>query len=100
VGPWVSFLGASVSGLEGDGIITLVLALVAVGTLLRRLAPAIPAACGLGITVVAGLDAQDIRNLPIAGVAWGLWLTVAGGIVLLAAAAGSAVAARRPAPAA
>jgi hypothetical protein len=100
LGPWVEFLGASVSGLEGDGLITLVLAFAAIGTVLRRLPAALPAACGLGIAVVGALDARDIGRLPVAEVGWGLPATVAGGIVLLAAAAGSAVAARRPAPAA
>ncbi len=94
-GPWVTLLGAGVSGLEGDGLITLVLALVAVGTTLRGLSRLLPAACGLGIAAVAALDLRDIGDLPIAEPGWGIWLTVAGGVVLLLAGGAGALAARR-----
>ncbi len=94
-GPWVTLLGVGVSGLEGDGLITLVLALVAVGATLRRLPAIVPAACGAGILALAALDLRDISALPLAAVGWGLAATAAGGGVLLGAGAASALASRR-----
>jgi hypothetical protein len=94
-GPWVTVLGAGVTGLEGDGLITLVLALVAVGTILRGLPALLPVLCGAGIAVVAALDLRDIVRLPVGEVGWGLAATLAGGALLLAASAARAARARR-----
>jgi hypothetical protein len=89
-GPWVTILGAGVTGLEGDGLITLVLALVAVGTIVRRLPVFLPVLCGAGIAAVAALDLRDIAGLPVGEVGWGLAATLAGGALLLAASAARA----------
>ncbi len=98
-GPWVTVLGVGVSGLEGDGLITLVLALVAVGSALRRLPAAVPALCGAGILAVAALDLRDIAALPVGEVGWGLAATVTGGALLLGAGGAAALASRRERPA-
>jgi len=98
-GPWVTILGTGVSGLEGDGLITLVLALVAVGATLRHLPAVVPAVCGAGILAVAALDLRDIAALPVAGTGWGLAACAAGGALVLAAGGASVVAGRRRHPA-
>jgi hypothetical protein len=84
-----------VTGLEGDGLITLVLALVAAGTIVRRLPAVLPAGCGAGIAAVAALDLRDIARLPVGEVGWGLPATIAGGALLLAAGALRLAAGRR-----
>jgi len=98
-GPWVTILGTGVSGLEGDGLITLVLALVAVGATLRGLPPVVAALCGAGILAVAALDLRDIAALPVGEVGWGLTACAAGGAVVLASGAASGLAGRRARPA-
>jgi hypothetical protein len=108
VGPWATAslgaISASKNGLEGDGVITLVLALVTGALLtahfLGRLGRAAPiAATALGaiallICVIDIVDASGSEGAIDTGPAWGLWLaalgaagTLAVGIVLLRPAA-------------
>jgi hypothetical protein len=97
-GPWVTVLGVGVSGLEGDGLITLVLALVAVGSALRRLPARRPGAVRRGHPRRG--RARPARHRRPAGRRGGLGLpvTTAGGALLLAAGAASALAGRRGRP--
>lgn len=96
--PWASIntaLGSvSVNGTDGDGVLTLGCAVVAVvGFAVRRpLLALIPAAIGLAIGVfdlidinrnIGGIDTEFAR----ASVGFGLWLLVAGGVLAVIAAA-------------
>ena len=91
IGPWASFGGlVQVSGVEGDGALTLGLSLIAALCLafaLRREKPsksAALAACAVGIlcSLIAGYHVVDFGSL----VSWGLWLTAAGSVALAVAA--------------
>lgn len=93
-GPWVTLGSFSKGGLEGDGVITLVLALVAAGVLLlahfrgRRAPVVVVGICGLLALAIAIIDIADVQDAGFgASVGWGLWLTLVGAIALLAAAA-------------
>lgn len=90
-GPWASLFGISKSGIDGDGVITLAVAFIVSGFLLRaRLRGAtVPlAALLVGGLLVVGISIIDILDISDKGVdvGWGLWLTLVGGVVLLAAA--------------
>ncbi len=99
IGPWVTVEGLgdfSEGGLESDGIITLVLALIVGGLVLAyrdRPAPR-GAKIGIGICAVAALaiaiiDVLDVTGTDLgvveANVGWGLWLTLVGSILLVVA---------------
>lgn len=100
-GPWATILGFSKAGTDGDGVITLVLALAAaalVGLAIRR--GRAPSRVGVGvcavlITAIAVMDVADVQDTDVGSflggsidvsVGWGLWLTLCGGIALLVAA--------------
>lgn len=92
-GPWVTLGSFSKGGLDGDGVITLFLALVAAGVLLlahvrnRRSPAVVVGLCGLLALVIAIIDIADVQDAGFgASVGWGLWLTLVGAIALLAAA--------------
>lgn len=80
--PWYTFLGISVLGIEGDGLITLVLGFIAAGlvwylTSLKRLAGA-SMALGSIITLVGLYHLTNISGV-------GVYLTVLGGSMLVGA---------------
>ena len=90
IGPWASLGFVSLSGLEGDGVITIIASLVAAAFLgiaeVRktqggRAAAYLAAGCGL---VATGVAIYDLVNLGSAA-GWGVWLTAAGGATLLVA---------------
>ena len=62
--PWASFLGASVYGIEGDGVITLIAAAAATALVLWRRHPALAAV--LGVIVLN----RWFRGLDAAGCCW------------------------------
>jgi 4-amino-4-deoxy-L-arabinose transferase-like glycosyltransferase len=90
-GPWASLFGISKSGIDGDGVITLALAaIVGVILILNRVRGSkVPLAvlfvAGALALAIAIIDILDIRDKDV-DVGWGLWLTLLGSIVLLAAA--------------
>lgn len=96
-GPWVSVEGFddTETGLESDGVITLVLALIAGGLLLAFRAPRPRGAfiglaiCAVLCLVISIIDVLDVTGTDLgvieAQVGWGLWLTLAGSIVLVVA---------------
>ena len=90
-GPWASLFGISKSGMDGDGVITLALAvIVGIFLILNRVRGGnvplavlfIAGALALAISII---DVLDVRDKGV-DVGWGLWLTLAGSVVLLAAA--------------
>lgn len=94
IGPWVTVEGFSENGLNSDGVITLILALIAAGFLglafQRKVAPSriaigICALLALAISIIDVMDVSD-TDLGVPGfepsVGWGLWLTLVGSIVL------------------
>ncbi len=83
--PWVSIFGISVSGIRGDGIITLVLALVGGAALAVRVGlldqVKIPAKVGLIVSLVCAALVALIGFADMNGAAAiGLYLTLFGGI--------------------
>lgn len=106
-GPWASFLGFGTSGIDGDGIFTLILGLggaAAIFTLwgwgrsrygLRWVAPVVGVLC----LVVAIVDLFAVTSMrgelfgePIgARVGWGLWMVTLGSLALCVTAAIAAV---------
>ncbi|PTR24246.1 hypothetical protein C8K36_108262 [Rhodococcus sp. OK519] len=112
IGPWVTFLGLSVGGTEGDGVITLilgVLAAAALGALLTRTAPprfglpwagtAVGAICLLvAIYDMANLSTEDeefFGKMIGPDIGWGLWLLLLSSIALCATATIAAIQMRR-----
>jgi peptidoglycan/LPS O-acetylase OafA/YrhL len=98
LGPWVTvegFADVSESGLESDGVITLVLSLIVGGLLLAYRNRPHPrgvmiglALCAIGALAIAIIDVLDVTSAELGGiepsVGWGLWLTLIGSIALLA----------------
>lgn len=99
IGPWVKVADISEGGLDADGVITLILGLIAAAFVVlafrKRAAPnmfaiGIPAVL---IVVIAIADISDVNGADLgvpgldASVGWGLWLTLVGGIVLAASVA-------------
>jgi hypothetical protein len=101
-GPWARALFINVSGLEGDGVITLAIAVAAAAALWRYAATGNPAfliAITAGAVVAAAIgiyDATEIESqssidffgeqLELASVGWGLYLMIAASISLAIAA--------------
>jgi hypothetical protein len=89
-GPWAKVLSTSVNGLDGDGVLTLGLAVVAavfVGlAYTKRAAPNKIAlgVCGALALLISIIDIADVSG--DISVGWGLWLTLIGSLVLIAAA--------------
>lgn len=91
-GPWVKVAFLTKDGLEGDGVITLTLAaVVAVLVIVAGLRGRTPsrlalAACAILALAICFIDILDARDAGIgaieASVGWGLWLALAGGLVL------------------
>lgn len=85
---WVDAGFASVNGLDGDGVITIVLAAVVALFALIRLAGRIPTAaavvallCGLLTALIGFIDVADVQDGGF-DPAYGLWLVVIGGIAV------------------
>lgn len=108
--PWASLGPFSASGLDGDGVITLVLGVIVLGMGIvwltaggKRWLPVVALVSAVLITLVAGYDSMNISTSepgPFGAelsVGSGLWLTLLGGIV---AATGSVLGLlrRRPQP--
>jgi hypothetical protein len=108
IGPWVTFLAMSRGATDGDGIITLILGIVAVGALfvvfnLGRTRgktswmtglTCTAAVCGVACLGVAAYSAYSIKtrasveffgNTLSAEIGWGLWLLMISAAVTLAA---------------
>lgn len=101
LGPWASVLGLSVSGIDGDGVLTLGLGIIAAaGTLVVRSDPQRPrfqahriavAASTLAL-LIAAYDTIDVSTTSgeLAGetirayAGWGLWLTLLAALALTA----------------
>lgn len=90
--PWVSVLGFSVSGIQGDGVITLILALLGATSLATRTGlldqVKIPEKAGLIASLVFAVLVALIGLLDMNGAAAiGLYLTLFGGIAWVIGAA-------------
>jgi hypothetical protein len=99
IGPWAKVLSFTQNGLDADGVLTLGLAVVAavfVGLAFRaktapnKFALGVPGALCLAIAILDIIDVKDaideIGSGFEASVGWGLWMTLVGSIVLVAAA--------------
>ena len=104
IGPWTTVFGISVAGTEGDGVITLVCAVLAAGTVrLTVNAGTTPRygtrwftiVLGLVIAAVSIIDIVDIGSVDAASPAWGIWLVLVAGSVLTVAGVLLALRARR-----
>jgi hypothetical protein len=102
VGTWVTFTGVAIEvaggtkgGLDGDGVITLGLAIIAAILLfIAQRRGKKPNIIALGITallvvVIAIIDIMDVGDTDFgaiadASVGWGLWMVLVGGILLIA----------------
>jgi hypothetical protein len=91
IGPWTTVFGLSVAGTEGDGVITLVCAVLAAATVLLTVNGGakprfgvqwITIVLGLVIAAVAIIDISDISSVDAASPAWGIWLVLVSGCVL------------------
>ena len=94
LGPWVTTTGFSESGLNSDGIITLILGLIAGGFLfLAHRRKTAPSRIAIGIIAIlclaiAIIDINNVNDTDLgvpgfeASVGWGLWVTAAGSVVL------------------
>ncbi len=90
--PWVSVLGFSVSGISGDGVVTLILALLGAASLATRTGlldqVKIPQKAGLIASLVFAVLVALIGLLDMNGAAAiGLYLTLFGGIAWVVGAA-------------
>ena len=101
LGPWATApFGVSKAGTEGDGVFTLILAVVAGVILLKTQGRTRNAPIGLmiigAISLVVGIiDINDVNEkgstalageeVDVVDVGWGLWLVTIGGAVLTAA---------------
>jgi peptidoglycan/LPS O-acetylase OafA/YrhL len=102
IGPWATVdievfgqsQSASEGGLDSDGVITLILALIAGGLLLawraqrarwQAIVATVAGALSLLIAIVdiADVSGVDDKGIGSVSVGWGLWLTLLGSIVLL-----------------
>jgi hypothetical protein len=99
VGPWQTSLLVDRAGLDGDGVITLVLALGAGALVLDRPPGSnwlmIAGLLAVGSAFVAGYDLKEIytseqtvfgEEVRLVSPGWGLWLTTVGSVVLAAGA--------------
>ncbi len=85
--PWGTAFGLEVSGLEGDGVYTLILGIVSIILLAlvswesgNKIGQPI---LGIIVIVIAGNVFLDVRDIPFVSVGLGLYLTILGGIILL-----------------
>lgn len=95
IGPWATIASFTTNGLEGDGVITLVLAIVAaLVVLVARARSRLPSRIALGICgvlalTVAVIDVVDVSGTKAgslsASVGWGLWVALAGAVILIGA---------------
>ena len=93
IGPWVSVLGLTDSGLDKDGVITLPCAIGAIAGLIHHdrkgtrgglIAALVLGALAALITVIDYFDVQgeDVEGVDLASVEWGLYLAVFSAIAL------------------
>jgi hypothetical protein len=93
LGPWVSVLEVSQSGLDKDGVITLPAALGAIAGLIHHdrkgtrgglIAALILGALAALITIIDYFDVsgEDVAGVDLASVEWGLYLAVISAIAL------------------
>jgi hypothetical protein len=90
--PWVSIFGISVSGIRGDGVITLVLAIVGGAALAVRVGlldqVKVPSTVGLVVSLVCAALVSLVGFVDMNGAAAiGLYLTLLGGIAWVVGAA-------------
>lgn len=92
--PWATAGGQSAKGTAdgADGILTLIIAIVAAGTVAattfapagvpRIIAQWATVALGVAIVVIAIVDIQDVTSSEIVSVGWGLWLVLIAGAAI------------------
>lgn len=94
IGLWTTVFGISVAGTEGDGVITLVCAVLAAGTVLLTVsggtkprfgAQWITIVLGVVVAAIAIIDISDISSVDAASPAWGIWLVLIAGCALTVA---------------
>lgn len=78
--PWVTVFGTSVAGVQGDGVLTLILGLIAAGLLWWR---SWNRRIQLGTLTVGSLIVLITLSAMSRAAGFGLYLTLAGGLVLM-----------------
>ncbi len=85
--PWGTAFGYEVSGLDGDGVYTLLLGIASIILLAfvswesgNKIGQPI---LGILVILIAGNVFLDVRDIPFFSVGIGLYLTIMGGIILL-----------------
>jgi hypothetical protein len=94
LGPWGTVLGISVAGTDGDGIFTLILALLAAGTIFMTASAGgtrpkfraqwLTVAFGALATLIGVIDFADLSSTEMVSPGWGIWLVLLAGIALTA----------------
>lgn len=94
LGPWASVFGISVAGTDGDGLMTLLGALLAAGTVFLTVtagaakpkfkAQWITVAIGVLVALIALIDIIDLSSTEAVSVGWGIWLVLLAGAALTA----------------
>lgn len=91
LGPWASGFGMSVSGMSGDGKITFILALIAIGLLIAIALRKLPKVATWGVVAASAINLivglVDINDY----MAWGLIFVILFGFVALGAAVAAAL---------
>jgi hypothetical protein len=100
-GPWATFGPFSKGGLDGDGVITLVLGLVVLAAVWLRRAPLGVLVAGALVALIGIIDTIDVAGSQVLSPSpgWGVLLTAAAGLSVVAWAALEMARGRRSSPA-
>lgn len=86
--PWAEVLGITVSGFDGDGVLTLILGLVGAGVAFMAMTRPVArwllivgAVAFVAAFLIFIVDYLDVTDVPTASVGIGLWLVAIGSIV-------------------
>ena len=83
IGPWATAFGFDKAGTEGDGVLTLTGAVVALLLLTWLKRPTLALVVSFGIAVIAIYDFIDISGTEFVSVGWGLYLSLVGVALML-----------------
>lgn len=83
IGPWATAFGLSKAGTEGDGVITLIGAILVLVLVTRWWRPTAALVIAGLIAAVVAYDFIDISGTDLVSVGWGLYLSVVGAVALV-----------------
>ncbi|MEM7096403.1 MAG: hypothetical protein AAF567_25585 [Actinomycetota bacterium] len=86
IGPWVSFAGFTVGGLDGDGTLVLILAIIAAGiagaSLSRGRASWMSIVAGIAGVLIVLIVLVNWSDVTTIGAGWGFYLSLVSGILM------------------